>query len=509
MDLMQPPRSALAKTLFQSLLHSNNQDTAFYYNNREYSWQTVKEVIALLDQTLHQHQPGYHTRVAFVARTRPLHISCLWGLLLTDRCASMIHCYQSTSKIIQDLRQEGYRVILADQEDWNDELVSAAQSLNCLGIAITCDGIELLHQPQTPAGTAPGSYCEDDSVAAIETLSSGTTGSPKRIRLSRGNLGASTSAAVLSLTQMNAGASAPTPIISVLPLSNISGVYASTPALAMGLPMALLEKFQLDPWLLLVQRFQPIAADIPPAAMTALYQRQLPSELFRSIKVIRTGAAPLDRDVQAYFQNELKIPVNLSYGASEFCGVISSWSMAELAEFSNTKMGSCGRALAGVELRVTDPDSGAVLEENRVGRLEARVERVGPDWIATSDLVRIDADGFMWFAGRLEETIFRGGFKLSPLLIAEQLRQHPALADAAVLGQDDSRLGQVPVAVLEIKPGCAQPDSDQLTAFARQHLSAPEVPARFYFVETLPRTSSYKISLIELRRLLKTLGVDA
>jgi len=506
MTLASNLRSTLACSLSSSLAQCAASDTAFYFQDREYCWQDVRNTISSLDQLLNKHPLGELSRAAFIARSRPLHISCLWGLLISDRCASMIHCYQSTAKIISDIRKEGYRALIADQQDWNAELLAAAQDMGCLGIAITEHSLELRHCPEpNTAGSQITPANQDDTATAIETLSSGTTGAPKRIQLSRRNLAASTEAAKQALTQMNASASQPAPIISVLPLSNISGVYASTPALAMGMPMAILEKFQLDDWLAIVQRFKPVAADIPPAAMAALRQRQLPKEVFSSIKVVRTGAAPLDREVQAYFQNELGIPVNLSYGASEFCGVITSWSMAELAEYSATKMGSCGRALPGVELRISDPDTGAVLATNEVGRLEAKVERVGPDWIATSDQARLDEDGFMWFEGRLEETIFRGGFKLAPLLIAEQLRRHPALADAAVIGVNDPRLGQVPIAALVLKAGQNQPSDEELNHFAREHLSATEIPSAYYFVDELPRTSSYKISLVELRKLIKRL----
>ena len=500
MKLSQLPQSSLAKQLFTSLSQCGDADTAFYFNNREYPWQTVKTVVTRLDRILSELQLGYQGQVAFVARNRPMHISCFWSLLITDRCASMIHGYQSTAKIIKDIQQAGFTVVLADEQDWNEELTTAARALNCLGIAIGSNNIEVRTQPSDPASTAQP-YRDDDTAAAIETLSSGTTGAPKRIQLSRRNLAASTNAAVQSVSQMNSGAR--TPIISVLPLSNISGVYATTPALAMAMPLAILDKFQLDDWLALVERFQPATADVPPAALASLYQRQLPAEKFRSIKVIRTGAAPLDKKVQAYFQNELGIPVNLSYGASEFCGVITTWTMADLQAYSATKMGSCGRALPGVALRITDPDSGEVLPPDHVGRLEAKVDRVGLEWIATSDQARIDRDGFMWFEGRLEETIFRGGFKLSPLLIAEQIRLHPDLTDAAVIGVDDPRLGQIPVAVVVAKSPDQKPDDTELTDFLRHHLSAPEIPSQFIYVDALPRTASYKISLVKLQQLIE------
>ena len=75
------------------------------------------------------------------------------------------------------------------------------------------------------------------------------------------------------------------------------------------------------------------------------------------------------------------------------------------------------------------------------------------DWVRTTDLARIDADGFLWILGRADQAIIRGGFKVQPEDVRAALERDPAVAEAAVVGVPDERLGAVPVAAVERRPG--------------------------------------------------------
>jgi long-chain acyl-CoA synthetase len=133
--------------------------------------------------------------------------------------------------------------------------------------------------------------------------------------------------------------------------------------------------------------------------------------------------------------------------------------------------------------------------------LEACVQRVSDDWIRTTDLASLDADGFLYLHGRADSAINRGGFKVLPEEVAHVLRQHAKVADAAVIGLADARLGQVPVAAVEPRQGTDAPTEDELEAYARSKLIAYQVPVRFLVLDTLPRNTSMKVSLPELRKM--------
>jgi acyl-CoA synthetase (AMP-forming)/AMP-acid ligase II len=156
-------------------------------------------------------------------------------------------------------------------------------------------------------------------------------------------------------------------------------------------------------------------------------------------------------------------------------------------------------------MRVVGPE-GAELPAGSVGVLEVRTPQSpqGPDaWVRTSDLARLDDDGFVWIEGRADDAIIRGGFKVQPATVRAVLERHPAVREAAVTGRPDTRLGAVPVAAVELVPGATAPTPDELRALCREHLTPYEVPVAFLAVDELPRTPSHKVSRVDLLELFR------
>ena len=136
------------------------------------------------------------------------------------------------------------------------------------------------------------------------------------------------------------------------------------------------------------------------------------------------------------------------------------------------------------------------MPSGEVGLLEVMPERRLGDsqWTRTTDLASIDSDGFLYIHGRADDVIIRGGFKVMLSHVTDVLMQHEAVREAAVIGIVDSRLGQVPVAAVEVDAACRRPTERELEAFARAHLAPYQVPVKFMIVEQLPRTVSMKVS---------------
>jgi acyl-coenzyme A synthetase/AMP-(fatty) acid ligase len=141
-----------------------------------------------------------------------------------------------------------------------------------------------------------------------------------------------------------------------------------------------------------------------------------------------------------------------------------------------------------------------VLQAGSVGLLEAQVPRIGPDFIRTTDLASLDADGFLFLHGREDGAINRGGFKVLPDIVAEALRAHPDVADAAVVGRADARLGEVPVAAVELVPG-ASAGAAALLGWLKDRLVAYQVPTEIRIMPALPRNASMKVALHEVKAL--------
>jgi acyl-CoA synthetase (AMP-forming)/AMP-acid ligase II len=122
--------------------------------------------------------------------------------------------------------------------------------------------------------------------------------------------------------------------------------------------------------------------------------------------------------------------------------------------------------------------------------------------VRTTDLARLDADGFLFILGRADQAIIRGGFKVRPDDVKAALERHPSVRGAAVVSRDDRRLGAVPVAVVELRPDAAPVSSDQLLDYASTVLARYELPAAIHSVEMLPRTESGKVDLAAVHALL-------
>ena len=225
-------------------------------------------------------------------------------------------------------------------------------------------------------------------------------------------------------------------------------------------------------------------------------------DALRSLRAVRAGTAPLDPQTQSEFESRFGIPILIDYGAAEFIGGVAGWTLDDHRRFGASKRGSVGRARRDVQLQVVSEETAEELPLGRIGVLQVKSARFGPDYFRTNDLASIDDDGFLFLHGRADDAINRGGFKVLPEEVAAVLRRYTGVRDVAVIGMVDARLGQVPIAAVEMMPGMSPPDPRDLDAFARAHLTGYMVPKEYRFVSALPRTASMKVSRPELKAML-------
>ncbi len=262
--------------------------------------------------------------------------------------------------------------------------------------------------------------------------------------------------------------------------------------------LVLLDKFRPREWAEAIRLFQPTRGSLPPAGIRMMLDSDVPADWLASLEVVGVGGGKVDPDLQAKFEAKYGVAVTLAYGATEFAGVVAAWTTELYRQFGKAKRGSSGRAIPSARLRVVDAATGEPLPADEQGILEVSAERIGPDWIRTTDLAHIDADGFLFLDGRADGAINRGGFKVMPETIAAALCQHPAVADAAALGIADARLGEVPVAAVELVPGMQASPGD-LRAFLADRLLAWQQPVDIRILGALPRNPSLKVALGELK----------
>jgi acyl-CoA synthetase (AMP-forming)/AMP-acid ligase II len=431
--------------------------------------------------------PG--TQVGVLLRNTPAHVAACLGVLLADACLVTINPGLG----------ERTRADLAALD--LGLLVGTAADLDAFGVN---DAPQFaLDDTVRRSSSERGSQVETRALradVAVLMLTSGTTGPPKRVEITAQTLLRTMSGAKHYESARHDGPVLRSGVAIVnSPLVHLGGLFRVVQCTLDGRSFVLLPRFEVNAWADAVRRYHPKTASLVPTALRMVLDSDLTRDDLASLLSVISGTAPLDPADAEAFTERFGVPVLTSYAATEFGGGVAGWNLADYKQFAATKRGSVGRAHAGCGLRVVDPD-GAELEADAVGLLEVRPAQFGPgaDWVRTTDLARIDADGFLWILGRADQTIIRGGFKVQPETVRAVLEQHPAVRGAVVFGVADQRLGEVPVAVVESRGDI---DAAELLAFASERLARYEIPTEIVIVEELPRTASGKADLTAARAL--------
>ena len=458
---------------------------ALEYDRQWLSWGQLRELAEQISAVIGTHRP----QIGILLRNRPAHVAALLGVLRCGATVVVINPGRGDQRIKADVDQLALPLIIGEPAD-----------LASLGAppATTVVSISGVAEPEVTAGSQAQTYHERPGVA-VRMLTSGTTGPPKRVDLTYD---------MLAHSVMGPGADKSTPptelrrgvAIVNSPLVHIGGVFRILQCVAEARPFVLLERFELTRWAEAVRAHRPRAVSLVPTALRMVLHSDLPREDLASIRAVTSGTAPLSPEDSDAFTEKYGIPVLTSYAATEFGGGVASWTLADHQKYWRAKRGSVGRANPGAQLRVVS-DDGSMLGPDQIGLLEVKPAQLGPstDWMRTTDMARIDADGFLWIIGRADQAIIRGGFKVMPDDVRSALESHPAVAGAAVVARNDQRLGETPVAMVQLRaPGSV--DAAELIDYLRTRLARYEIPTEIAIVADLPRTPSGKPDLGAIRR---------
>ncbi len=235
------------------------------------------------------------------------------------------------------------------------------------------------------------------------------------------------------------------------------------------------------------------------------------------LRLVHSVGEPLNPEAVVWGEKALGMPIHDNWWQTETGGImISNYASMEI------RPGSMGRPLPGIEaaiVRRLDGDRLEVIDTPGVegdlalkpgwpsmfrGYLhdEERYRKCFVDgWYITGDLARKDADGYFWFVGRADDIIKTSGHMVGPFEVESALLEHPAVAEAGVIGKPDPVIGEIVKAFIALKPGYEPSESLrlELIGFGRTKLGSAVAPKEIAFIENLPRTRSGKI----MRRLLK------
>ena len=343
---------------------------------------------------------------------------------------------------------------------------------------------------------------------AVIVYSSGTTGTPKGVTLSHDN--------VLSNVVSNAEECGDRPQDRVLLFMPLFHCYGLNVILSSGL--------QAGATLILERRFDPertprtIARERVsmffgvPTTFIVLLQGDT-EEALRSLRYCYCAAAPLPEEIEDQWLQRTGVIIHQAYGLSEASPCVSYNHVRE------HRRGTIGQPSAGVEVRVVDPETRQDLPPGEVGELwvrspgvmlgywgrpEATAQALVDGWLRTGDLGRRDAQGYLVLTDRLKDMINVGGLKVYPAEVEGALYQHPAVAEAAVIGVPDPVMGERVRACVSLKRGQSL-EPGALDAFLRERLAEYKRPTSVQVLGSLPKGRTGKI----LRRVLREQAREA
>lgn len=493
-------RPTLAR-IIETVLACDPSATAMEQGGRPCGWGELGIAIADLRQAFEAMVPS-GARIGVLLRNRPAQAAAALAVLCAEHCLVTLNPAYPDAVLAADIAGLDLALLLGEAADLARPGVMDAARASGAGV------IELGARPGMPSHvvTPVSRSIAGASDAAIEMLSSGTTGKPKRIPLERRRFQRALVPAIDQeaseqgrlVFRVRSGCR-----VMTAPLTHIGGIWGLLRAVIAGRRLVLLEKFRLSEWLEAVRRHRPVSVAVAPAGLRMILDAQVPGVDLDGLKAITAGTAPTDPALIDAFWERYRIPVLVNYGATEFGGPVANWSLADFHAYREAKRGSVGRLYPGVEARAVDPDTGTPLPLGAEGLIELKGRQFSnPDqWLRTTDRGRVDADGFLWITGRADAAIIRGGFKVHPEDVIAALEAHSDIREAAVVGIEDGRLGQVPAAMIVLRDG-ADFDEPALRAHLRERLLPYQLPTRIVAAEDLPRTASMKPALAEIRRLL-------
>lgn len=440
-------------------------------------WSSYGELAATVEAVAGLVEPG--TEVGILLRNTPASIGLLLGVLVAGGCVVTVNPGRGVERTRADLADLDLPILAGGPADLA-ELVPAGSTATT--VAATALGEALAVEKGTHAGgdTRPG--------VAARMLTSGTTGPPKRIDLTYETLervlvGAKHYGSTHeSGTQLRRGVA-----VVNSPLVHLGGLFRVLTCVTDGRSFAFLPRFTVEGWVDAVRRHRPATASLVPTALRMVLEADPDPADLASLKSVVSGTAPLDPDDADAFLARYGVPVLVSYAATEFGGAVAGWNVETHRTWWATKRGSVGTAAPGCELRVVDDV------------LEVKAGQLGTgEWVRTTDLARIDDDGFVFILGRVDQAIIRGGFKVLPEDVKAALERHDAVRFAAVVALEDRRLGAVPVAAVEARSAVT---SEELLSYLDGVLARYEVPTEVRVLDVLPRTDAGKVDLAAVRSL--------
>ena len=485
-------------------------DVAIHFGELQWSWAQWASRIRQAAHALRAAGVQRGQCVAFLDKNHPACLETLLAATSIGAAAAIVNWRVFGDELVHVLNDTGARVLLvgAELHSTVDALSARVPALERV-VVVGGDGdqYESWLAAATPVAADP-EVSETDGVLVI--YSSGTTGRPKGVSLSQ-----------RALVNHIANLAPPFPFaegdanLVAMPLFHVGGIAYSFFGIRAGAPTFLTREPEAATLIGAVKAGATHAFFVPPVIARFLDAGEAATKAISGLRYLVYGAAPMPMPL---LQRALATWPDMNfvqvYGQTELCGAITALGAEDHRDPSRPDLLlSAGKAAPGNEIRIVDPDTLNQLPNGEPGEIwvrsnqrmsgylnrpEATADTItADDWVRTGDIGHLDADGYLYIEDRLKDMIITGGENVYGPEVENVLIEHPAIADAAVIGIPDDFWGEsvkaIVVATTEVEPG-------DIIEFCRQRLAGYKCPRTVDFVESLPRNASGKILKAQLRQ---------
>lgn len=482
---------------------------AIRYGDLQWSWADWASRIRRAAGALRAAGVRRGDRVAFLDKNHPACLEILFAAASIGAVTTVVNWRVVGDEIVHVLHDSGARVLFVGAELHAAAEAAAGQVPGLERIVVVggdADQYESLLAAAIPVHTDAD---VDESDTALVIYSSGTTGRPKGVLLSQRALvnHAANLAPAFPFAEGDAN-------LVAMPLFHVGGIGYALFGISAGVPTIITREPDAASLIGAVRAGATHAFFVPPVIARFLDAGEAASATIAGLRYIVYGAAPMPlpllQQALATWPETNFVQV---YGQTELCGAVTALGDADHRDPARPELRlSAGKAVLGTEIRVVDPETGSGLPLGEPGEIWVRSNQnmsgylnrpeatadtlTADDWVRTGDVGRLDADGYVYIEDRLKDMIITGGENVYGPEVESVLIEHPAVADAAVIGVPDDFWGE---SVKAIVVTTTEVDAKDIIEFCRRHLAGYKCPRTVDFLPSLPRNASGKILKTELR----------
>lgn len=444
--------------------------------NERLSFAELKKQVEVLVGKIDHLNPG--SRVGLLATNTLMSYKLALAIMCSGRTIVWLNWRLAGEELERQIKDSGLQLCLVENSLWRSGMTNPFKSYSAFLIT-NADPGELIP------------VFKSDWVASI-MYTSGTTGKPKGVLQTFGNhfyLAVSSA--------LNLGLSSADKWLCVAPIFHISGFSIIMRGLIYGMTVRLVEKFRAEEIERILANEAVTIMSVVPFMLKKLIQQQNKTNIHynSAFRCMLLGGGTIDREtLEICLQRS--IPVVQCYGMTETCSQIIALRSADAL----LKLGSVGQPLFSTQLKLSKDGEillkTPALTPGYLNLPDKLPSKMIDGWYRTGDIGHLDKEGYLYIDGRADEMLISGGENIFPQEVEQVYQRYPQINEVAVVGQNDSVWGQVPVAFVVSDRRLS---TTKLMNYGYEHLARYKVPQHYIFVSELPKNASGKIRRFMLR----------